>query len=384
MTTMSAAQCRLEDLKAIVETTTDRGDYPLADDLHAELVIYDAANLRRRRAQEPDVDDALMAELARALLVGPGIVVFRHAFAGSVVDATTPIFQSIIDEERERGGDAGDHFAAAGANDRVWNALEKLALRNPAAFVDYYSNDLLALVSLAWLGPGYQLTSQINVVNPGGQAQEPHRDYHLGFMGTALAERYPAHAHRLSPVLTLQGAVAHCDMAPETGPTMYLPHSHKYEAGYLAWRRPEFKQYFADNHVQIALDKGDAAFFNPAVFHGAGHNRTTSVRRMGNLLQISSAMGRAMERVDRAAMSRALYPALRQAAADGRSLDDIHRVIAASAEGYPFPGSLDHDQPVDGLMPASQADLMARALAEHWPEDRLATELVEQAKTRAA
>jgi len=53
----------------------------------------------------------------------------------------------------------------------VWNALEKLALRAPEVFVEYYANDLLALVAGAWLGPGYQMTSQVNVVNPGGKAQ---------------------------------------------------------------------------------------------------------------------------------------------------------------------------------------------------------------------
>ena len=41
-------------------------------------------------------------------------------------------------------------------------------MRDPEAFVDYYANDILALVSDAWLGPGYQVTSQVNVVNPGG------------------------------------------------------------------------------------------------------------------------------------------------------------------------------------------------------------------------
>ena len=37
------------------------------------------------------------------------------------------------------------------------------------------------------------------------------------------AADYPAHVHRFSPMLTLQGAVAHCDMPVATGPTMYLP-----------------------------------------------------------------------------------------------------------------------------------------------------------------
>jgi ectoine hydroxylase-related dioxygenase (phytanoyl-CoA dioxygenase family) len=29
----------------------------------------------------------------------------------------------------------------------------------------------------AWLGPGYRVTAQTNIVKPGGRAQQPHRDY---------------------------------------------------------------------------------------------------------------------------------------------------------------------------------------------------------------
>ena len=47
---------------------------------------------------------------------------------------------------------------------------------------------MLALVSTAWLGPAYQVTSQVNVVRPGGVAQDPHRDYHLGFLSNAVAD----------------------------------------------------------------------------------------------------------------------------------------------------------------------------------------------------
>ena len=49
-------------------------------------------------------------------------------------------------------------------------------------YATYYANDVLAVVSRAWLGPRYTMTSQVNVVNPGGNAQVPHRDYHLGFV----------------------------------------------------------------------------------------------------------------------------------------------------------------------------------------------------------
>ena len=169
---------------------------------------------------------------------------------------------------------SGDHFARPGANDRVWGALDKLAVTDPETFADYYANDVLALVSEAWLGPGYQVTSQVNVVNPGGQAQVAHRDYHLGFMDRDQAQAFPAHVHALSPGLTLQGAVAHVDMPVETGPTLYLPHSQKYPAGYLGYHDAAFTAYFEEHHVQLPLVAGDAVFFNPALFHGAGTNRT--------------------------------------------------------------------------------------------------------------
>ena len=87
------------------------------------------------------------------------------------------------------------------------------------------------MVSQAWLGPRYQVTSQVNVVNPGGAAQVPHRDYHLGFVNEDQLSAYPAHMHRMSAVLTLQGAVAHCDMPIESGPTMLLPNSQRFAAG---------------------------------------------------------------------------------------------------------------------------------------------------------
>ena len=193
------------------------------------------------------------------------------------------------------------------------NTLEKLALREPSAFVDYYANSVLATAFAAWLGPAYQVTSQVNVVNPGGAAQSPHCDYHLGFQSVEQAERYPAHVHRLSPALTLQAAVAHVDMPVESGPTMYLPHSQKYACGYLAWSDPALRQLFERRFVQLPMGKGDAVFFNPALIHAAGHNRSSDVRRMANLLQVSSAFGRAMEAIDRAAMCRAIYPALARA-----------------------------------------------------------------------
>ena len=368
---LRAADCRLADFVEVVSQRTDLADYPHADRVEREVLVYDSGALRGATASSEKREE-VEAELVRAFTDGPGVVVLEGAFDDlGAVDRVSAAFDAMIADERAAGDPAGDHFAAPGANSRVWNALEKLAVRDPEAFVDYYANDILALVSSAWLGPGYQVTSQVNVVRPGGQAQDPHRDYHLGFLSNERAEQYPTHVHLLSPVLTLQGAVAHSDMPVESGPTMYLPYSHQYAAGYLAWRLPEFREFFGDHHVQLPLRTGDAAFFNPALFHGAGTNVSTDIQRMANLLQVSSAFGRAMEQVDRAKVAGALYPALRARQAAGADPAHLAHAVAAGAEGYPFPTNLDRDQPIGGLTPVSQSEIVTQALAEGWETPRV-------------
>jgi ectoine hydroxylase-related dioxygenase (phytanoyl-CoA dioxygenase family) len=382
---LSEADCRLDDFRRVVERATELAAYPHARAVQSNVPIYDGDDIRAASAKDSDCR-ALMAEWADAMMQGPGILIFKRAFEDiAIIDAATAQFEAMIADQRAGNANAGDHFAKPGANDRVWNALEKLCLRDPAVFARYYANAAIALVSEAWLGPSYQITSQINVVNPGGAAQSPHRDYHMGFQTAQDLRHFPAHAHRLSPVLTLQGAIAHCDMPVETGPTLYLPYSQAYEPGYIAWRKPEFERYFADRHIQLPLEKGDAVFFNPALFHAAGSNRTAHVRRMANLLQVSSAYGRAMESVDRARMSAALYPTLLQFKSSGAlPRQAIANAVAACAEGYSFPTNLDRDPPIGGLAPETQAQLMLKALAENWPADAFAKALAEQSWRRLA
>ena len=366
---LSADHCKLDDFREVVARQTNLADYPLAQAAQSNVLIYDGAAVRAA-AKDDAERRAYMAEWAEAMLTGPGIVVFKNAFSDlKNVDEVSAAFNAMIADQHRNKTGGGDHFAKPGANDRVWNALEKLCLREPALFARYYGNEIVAMVSEAWLGTGYQITSQLNVVNPGGAAQSAHRDYHMGFQTAAEIERFPAHAHQLSPVLTLQGAVAHCDMPVESGPTLYLPFSQNFLPGYFAWRKPEFMEYFNANHVQLPLSKGDAAFFNPALFHAAGHNRTSDIKRMANLLQVSSAYGRAMESIDRAKMTLALYPVLH--GASGLDARTIANAIAACAEGYAFPTNLDRDPPIGGLAPMTQQQLLAKALAENWELDAL-------------
>lgn len=375
---LHADDCRLDDFIASLDQTTRAEDYPLAERIEQNVPIYDGRNVTALTAA---ARADLQAELVEAMLEGPGIVVFSGAFDDRALGEATARFHEMIAAQRESGTAGGDHFAKPGANDRVWRVQQKLAERDPAAYVDYYANSVIELISEAWLGPMYQVTSDLNVVNPGGDAQSAHRDYHLGFMSTEQAERFPAHIHRFASQLTLQGAVAHCDMPVESGPTLYLPYSQRYELGFLATGRPEFQRYFTEHHVQLPLAAGDAVFFNPALFHAAGSNRSADIRRMANLLQISSAFGRAMGSLDRARMCRSVYAELCRRESDGAH-DTVVRAAKATAEGYGFPTNLDRDQPTAGMAPETQCELLIRAVGEQLDAATFESQLAAQLERR--
>jgi ectoine hydroxylase-related dioxygenase (phytanoyl-CoA dioxygenase family) len=360
----------LAQFRQQVETETTMAMCPTAIAIEKNIPIYDGAS----------VSDAIGPEWASIIGEGPGVFVVKRAFTDpGAIDAASEVFREIIADERAAGTAAGDHFAKAGANDRIWNSLQKLCLRNPAVYARYMANPVIDIACRAWLGPGYQIATQVNQVRPGGKAQAPHRDYHLGFMKPEQMAEYPTHIHATGPTLILQGGVAHCDMPVESGTTKLLPHSQRYLPGYVAATRPEFQDYFEKHCVQLPLEKGDAIFFSPALFHAAGENRTADVVRMVNLIQTASAFARHMENLDRTAMARAVYPHLAALSPEGR-----RAVIAATADGYPFPTNLDTDPPLGGLAPESQQELLARAVAEGWDQAKLDAALSAQGAKRAA
>ncbi len=368
--------CDLDEFKVLTSQNLSADAVPFAATVERNVPVYDMQALQPA-LRKPEDRLALLSEWGWVLNKSAGVIALKGAYSDtSVIDRATDAFTQIIDEERRSGAGEGDHFAASGANDRIWNAAQKQCLRDPEGFALYFGNTSIAAACEAWLGPNYQVTAQVNQVRPGGQAQQAHRDYHLGFQSAENAERYPAHAHHLTAALTLQGAVAHCDMPVESGPTKLLPFSQLYAPGYLAFHDPAHRDHFEDAYIQLPLSKGDAVFFNPALFHAAGENRSSDINRMANLLQISSAFGRAMEAVDRQAMSQAILPSLIALKQRG-DLDalELNAAIAATAEGYPFPTNLDTDPPIGGNAPESQADILRRAVAEGWSVSQLADAL---------
>tara|TARA_B110000259_G_scaffold38844_1_gene44325 strand:- start:3972 stop:5114 length:1143 start_codon:yes stop_codon:yes gene_type:complete len=376
---LSSNDCNLEEFSKSLDRTLNQSDVPLAHDIKKNIPIYDVSQI-----DFLDNTQTLRTEWANVLHKTAGVLVLKNAYPDtSCIDAATLIFEKIIADEKAATGDKADHFAASGANDRIWNSAQKLCQSDPDTFAKYFSNLAVDTACKAWLGPNYQMTAQINLVRPTGAAQSPHRDYHLGFQTRELAESYPAHVHDLSPVLTLQGAIAHIDMPIESGPTKLLPFSQIYRHGYLAYSQPEFREYFENNYVQIPLNKGDVLFFNPALYHAGGANISKDIHRMANLLQVSSAFGRAMESLDRSGMTRKLYPIL---AKNNHNLSEkeIDAAITSCAEGYSFPTNLDTAPPLDGLAPETQANLFRRALTEKMSISDFEKELSLHDKNRRA
>ena len=108
-------------------------------------------------------------------------------------------------------------------------------------------------------------------------------------------------------------------------------------------------------------------FFNPALFHAAGENRTKDVGRSANLLQISSAFGKTMESIDSLALVERCWEGLSGKYKTEGSSAEVKAFIAALTDGYPFPTNLDKRPPAPGgLAPESEAQILTRGLQHQW------------------
>ncbi|KAL1799272.1 hypothetical protein ACET3X_003309 [Alternaria dauci] len=350
----------LDDFKKLT-TESVSCYYPLAKGVELNVPIYDLPDYH---SLSPEERSALQDEWYHILLSGPGVFVTKGLYKNtSLLEQVNSVYANIIAEEKKVVGKRGDHFAGAGANDRIWNSLSKHCLQDPESFAKYYSNPWLPLISEAWLGPHHRLTSQVNIVKPGAKAQISHRDYHIGFQDNQSCERFPKAMQVASQFLTLQGAVAHSAMPVESGPTRLLPFSQKFEEGYMAYRLPEFAEYFLEKYVSMSLEMGDGLFFNPALFHAAGQNDSADVQRSANLLQISSAFGKPMESVDTHALVEKTWDAMSAMHGKKGLSDELKALVSVVAEGYPFPTNLDRRVPeTAGMAPDSEQDVLLKHL----------------------
>jgi ectoine hydroxylase-related dioxygenase (phytanoyl-CoA dioxygenase family) len=360
----------LKDFKTLTSQSTSPSTYPLATSIISNVPIYD---LPPFLSLTPNQRSALQDEWYHILLSGPGVFVTKNLYRDtSLLSKVNEIYASIITTEASSFGKKGDHFASSGSNSRIWNSFSKHCLVEPSSFLEYYSNPFLPLISSAWLGPHHRLTAQVNIVRPGSAPQISHRDYHIGFQSANSCSQIPRAAQIASQFLTLQGAVAHSDMPLESGPTRLLPFSQMFEEGYMAYRLPEFQDYFVESFVAAPLEMGDGLFFNPALFHAAGRNDSKDIQRSANLLQISSAFGKPMEMIDTYPLIEKTWDGLVERYKKEGLSDEVRAFVGNVGEGYPFPTNLDRRVPeTAGMAPESEQDLLIKGLEGGWAREKM-------------
>ncbi|WP_245540365.1 hypothetical protein [Paracoccus zeaxanthinifaciens] len=89
--------------------------------LIAQTTTHDMADLRPKLS-DPAARRVLMAKRAAVLTIGLGIVALHRTCEDTaILDRARAAYDRIIDQERRESGGRADHFATAGANDRIWN-----------------------------------------------------------------------------------------------------------------------------------------------------------------------------------------------------------------------------------------------------------------------
>ena len=158
--------CNLSDFREILDQDLAVESVPNAAEIENNIPIYDIKALHKV-FQSKELRIELMAEWAWVLRESSGAIVLRGAYQDtSAIDEATELYQKIIASEKLNSGGGADHFATAGANDRIWNSLQKLCETSPDVFLRYFANVPIQTACEAWLGPNYQMTAQVNLGTP--------------------------------------------------------------------------------------------------------------------------------------------------------------------------------------------------------------------------
>jgi ectoine hydroxylase-related dioxygenase (phytanoyl-CoA dioxygenase family) len=157
-----------------------------------------------------------------------------------------------------------------------------------------------------------------------------------------------------------------------------LPFSQKLEEGYMAYRIPEFQNYFLEKYVSMPLEKGYGLFFNPALFHAAGQNDSTDVMRSANLLQISSAFGKPMETINTHPLIESTWNGLQNMYKNEGLSEEVKAFVSVVAKGYPFLTNLDRRVPeTAGMAPTSEQDVLIKCLKTQSTKEDVQSQLLQ-------
>lgn len=98
------------------------------------MVIYDAPDLVPKLRGSAEDRYAVMEEVQRALLSGPGVFVMRNMIPQQVIDKAAEVAEELNPRAKHEGK---KHSR------RTFAFSEKHAKNDPSSFADYYGNDVL-------------------------------------------------------------------------------------------------------------------------------------------------------------------------------------------------------------------------------------------------
>ncbi|KAJ2988554.1 hypothetical protein NUW58_g3915 [Xylaria curta] len=118
-------------------------DYKLASSIKSKVPHYDLSSVS---LSDSGIVGQLQDEWYYVLSRGPGVLILQNYVVDqALLEKINSAFDTII--EREATSAKGDHFAASGANSRIWNSFQKHAMQDPESFVPYFANPWLAKVT---------------------------------------------------------------------------------------------------------------------------------------------------------------------------------------------------------------------------------------------
>ena len=293
------------------------------------IQIFKTSNLIKQTSVKSKI--RIKNKFNNILVNGSGAFVIKRLVPPSIVEKTNILIMDIIQKQIKP---ENDHFSN---NQRIWNFYEKFCAQNPKLFINYFRNPIFNLVIQSYLGPKYEISSQVNIVEPDSKSQIFHRDYHLGLMDIDEIIKYPDNIHKSSSNLTLQCLIAHTQITKENGATKFVPFSQKITNGYIDIHRHHTIKKCNENFIQLEMQPGDALFFNPALFHAAGNNNS-KYNRIANILQINSAFSKSMESVNYNLLQKLVKNELKNIHLNKNEFDNIYEIIFNK---YNYPRNLD-------------------------------------------
>ena len=140
---LSINDCNLDEFSKSLDRELQQNEVPLSHDIQKNVPIYDVSKIDFLSDTK-----LLRTEWANILHKTSGVLVLKNAYPDtSIIDTASAIYEKIIADEKAATGDKADHFAASGANDRIWNSAQKLCQYDPQTFSKYFSNTNNMLVA---------------------------------------------------------------------------------------------------------------------------------------------------------------------------------------------------------------------------------------------